>query len=58
MKKPKEPEDVADQFRGLLELRARVSQAEIAAAQHRYADPNTDENMPDMRKLGGRHRRH
>ena len=58
MKKPKKPEDIADQFRGLQELRARVSRAEIAAAQHLYVDPNTDENLPDTRKPSGRDRRH
>jgi hypothetical protein len=58
MKKPKKPADIADQFRSLRELRARVSQAEIAAAQHLYVAPNTDENILDTRKPTGRDRRH
>jgi hypothetical protein len=57
MKKPKKPEDIADQFRGLQELRARVSRAEIAAAQDLYIDPNTNENILDTRKPTGRDRR-
>ena len=58
MKKLKKPEDIADQFRGLQELRARVSRAEVAAAQHLHVDPNTDENTTDIQKPSGRDRRH
>jgi len=58
MKNPKKPEHIADQFRGLQELRARVSRAEIAAVQHLYVDPHADENIPDAREPTVRDRRH
>jgi len=53
MKKLKKPEDIADQFRGLQELRARVSRAEVAAAQHLHVDPNTDEKLASGQGRGG-----
>jgi hypothetical protein len=56
IKKAKTPKNIADQFREWQELRIRVSEAELAAAQNRTAGDETKSrgNGHTRRKPSGR----
>jgi len=60
IQKGKTPKDIADQFREWQELRAKVSKAELAAAQNKTASVETKVkgNGHSSKKPSGRSRTH